>query len=126
MTRLDKNRLEWAVFGVALVLVLATFAYLLRESLTERKGPPDVVVSIGEPRRGAGGYMVPLTAENRGSETAEEVRVTIELERDGRQEQAVLEFAYLPRNSTRSGWVGFQRDPRGGTLRVAGIGYQAP
>ena len=70
--------------------------------------------------------MVPLTAENRVGETAEELRVTVELEREGVREQAIVVFPYLPRNSTRSGWAGFQGDPGAGRLRVAGVGYQTP
>jgi uncharacterized protein (TIGR02588 family) len=126
MNRLDKNLLEWWVFGVALILVLATFGYLVRESLTEDQGPPDIVVTLGEPRAGAGGHMVPLTAENKGSETAEEVRVTVRLERGGTSEEAVLVLAYLPRGSTRTGWVNFRADPREGSLRVSGVAYQSP
>jgi uncharacterized protein (TIGR02588 family) len=122
----EKNLLEWIVFGVAMVLVLATFGYLVREALTETRGPADIVVTLGEARPGSGGHMVPLKAENRGSETAEEVRVTIVLDLGQAREEAVLVFPYLPRGSSRDGWVGFQSDPRRGRLRVAGIAYQAP
>lgn len=126
MTRPRKNVLEWSVFGVALVLVLATVAYLVREALTAADGPPEVVVELGEPRTGAGGYMVPVTAENRGGETAEEVRVTVRREGPGGDEEAVLLIPYLPRESRRSGWVTFPGDPRAGSLRVAGVGFQSP
>ena len=126
MTRLQKNALEWSVFVVALVLVAAVLVYLVRESLTAVEAPPEVVVTVGEPRPGAGGHMVPVTAENRGGETAEEVQVTLRLEMSGESEDAVLVFPYLARESRRSGWVTFRRDPRGGTLQVAGVAYQTP
>lgn len=126
MTRLDKNVLEWTVFGISLLLVLATFGYLVREALTASDGPPDVVVVLGAPRPGAGGHMVPVSAENRGGETAEEVRITVRLEAGGGQEEAVLVVPYLPREARRTGWVSFQGDPRAGQLRVAGVSYQAP
>ena len=122
----EKNILEWSVFGVALVLVLATFGYLVRESLTETKGPADIVVTLGESRAGSGGHVVAVKAENRGSQTAEEVRVTVVLDRGKAREEAVLVFPYLPRGSAREGWVGFQSDPRQGRLRVAGVAYQDP
>ena len=126
MTRLDKNGLEWSVFGVALLLVLATFGYLVREALTTDPGPPDVAVSLGPPVRGAGGHLVPVTAENRGAGTAEEVRITVRLDGRGPTEEAVLVFPYLPRGSRRSGWVTFRGDPSAGTLQVAGVAFQAP
>jgi uncharacterized protein (TIGR02588 family) len=126
MTRLDKNVLEWTVFGVALVLVLATFGYLVRESLSTRDGPPDVVVTLGEPRTASGGHMVEVTAENRGGATAEEVQIAVRLESGGGEEEAVLLLPYLPRESRRSGWVTFRGDPRTGLLRVAGVAFQAP
>lgn len=126
MTRLEKNVLEWSVFAVSLLLVVATFGYLVRESLTTEDGPPDVAVVLGEPRRGAGGHLVPLTAENRGESTAEDVQITIRLERDGESEDVVLVMPYLPRGARRSGWVSFQDDPAEGTLRVAGVAFQDP
>lgn len=126
MTRLDKNALEWTVFAVALVLVLATFGYLVRESLTTDPGPPDVTVSLGAPVPGAGGHLVPVTAENRGAGTAEEVRITIRLEGASPMEEAVLTLPYLPRGARRSGWVTFRGDPASGRLEVAGVAFQAP
>lgn len=126
MTRLDKNVLEWTVFGVSLVLVLATFGYLVRESLTAVDGPPEVVVRLGEPRTGAGGHMVQVTAENRGGETAEDVRIAVRLQAGEDEEEAVLVVPYLPRGARRSGWVTFRADPGAGTLRVAGVAYQVP
>ncbi len=97
MTRLDKNLLEWTVFGISLLLVLATLGYLVREALTTSEGPPEVVVALGAPRAGAGGHMVPVSAENRGGETAEGVRITVRLEAGGVEEEAVLVVPYLPR-----------------------------
>ena len=126
MTRFDKNALEWTVFGVSLVLVLATFGYLVRESLTVTAGPPEVVVVLGEPRTGAGGHMVQVTAENRGGETAEDVQIAVRLEVGEVEEEAVLVVPYLPRDSRRSGWVSFRGDPGAGELRVAGVAYQVP
>ena len=126
MIKPDKNVLEWTVFGVSLVLVVGTFGYLVRESLTAAQGPPEVVIALGEPRNGAGGHMVRVTAENRGGETAEEVRIAVRLRTREDDEEAVLVVPYLPRDASRSGWVTFRNDPRAGTLRVAGVAYQVP
>ena len=126
MSRLDKNVLEWSVFGAALILVLATFGYLIHQTLVTEAGPPDVVVTLGTPVPGAGGHLVPVTAENRGAETAEEVQITVRLEGPAEAEDAMLVIPYLPRQSRRSGWVTFRADPGHGELRVAGVAFQAP
>jgi uncharacterized protein (TIGR02588 family) len=127
MKPLEKNRLEWIVFAVSLLLVAATLGYLIREALTTRKSPPDIVVALGEPRLGSGGFMVPVVATNRGGEPAEEVQITVSLELPGgTTHESVLLISFLPRESNREGWVTFPTDPRSGTLRVSGVGFQSP
>lgn len=127
MTRVAKNRLEWIVFGVSLVLVVATFGYLIREALTTSESPPDVVVELGEPRPGSGGFMVPVVASNRGGGTAEDVQISVTLDVPGAvSQESVLLVPFLPQASDRRGWVTFRSDPRSGTLRVSGVGFQSP
>ena len=127
MNRPKKNWLEWSVFAVSLILVLATLGFLVRESLVGTGGPPEVVARLGEPRASAGGYMVPVEVANLGQETAEAVKVTVVLELEGgKKEEADLDIAYLPRDSRRNGWVTFQRDPRSGSLRLGPIAFEVP
>ena len=127
MKRLEKNWLEWSVFAVALVLVLATLGYLVSEAVTTDDTPPDVLVTLGPPRPGSGGFMVPVEAANRGGQPAEGLRIAVRLETpNGANEESVLFFPYLPRESKRRGWVTFRTDPGSGTLRVSGVGFQSP
>ena len=123
----EKNWLEWSVFAVGLVLVLATLGFLVRESLAGSGGPPEVVARLGAPRASAGAYMVPVEVTNLGGRAAEDVTVTVVLEGDGTQsEEAQLEIAFLPRDSKRNGYVGFQRNPAEGTLRLGPIAFEVP
>lgn len=123
----EKNWLEWSVFGVGLVLVLATLGFLVREALVGSGGPPEVVARLGAPRASAGGYMVPVEVANVGEGTAEDVTVTVVLEGAGEErEEAQLEIAFLPRDSRRNGYVTFQRDPTGGGLRLGPIAFEVP
>jgi uncharacterized protein (TIGR02588 family) len=123
----EKNWLEWSVFGVGLVLVLATLGFLVRESLVGSGGPPEVVARLGAPRASAGGYMVPVEVANVGEGTAEDVTVTVVLEGAGdEREEAQLEIAFLPRDSRRNGYVTFQRDPAGGAVRLGPIAFEVP
>ncbi len=66
MTKPDKNPLEWTVFVIGLVLVIATLGYLVQESITARPGPPDVIARLGAVVPSANGYLVPVEVSQRG------------------------------------------------------------
>jgi len=126
--RVEKNWLEWAVFGVGLVLVAATLSYLVYDGATAADTPPDIEVKLGEPRPGVAGFLVPVTLFNRGGQTAEGVSVEVVLEAAGSPEPERSEFnvAFLPRGGTREGWVSFRADPRAGKLSARAHGYEKP
>ena len=126
--RVEKNWLEWVVFGVGLLLVLSTLAYLVYDGATSADTPPDIEVRLGEPRRGGPGFLVPVTVFNRGGETAGGVTVEVVLEGAGSPEPERGEFtlAFLPRRGTREGWVAFRSDPRAGRLTARALGYERP
>lgn len=127
MTKPDKNPLEWTVFVIGLVLVIATLGYLVQESITARPGPPDVIARLGAVVPSANGYLVPVEVSNVGSATAEDVLVPIFLDlANGKQEEAELTIAFLPRESRRNGWISFRSDPREGTLRLGAIAFEVP
>jgi uncharacterized protein (TIGR02588 family) len=123
---LEKNALEWTVFGLGLVLVLATLAYLIRETFSTASSPPDLVVQLGTPRQVAQGFQVPVTVVNRGDRVAEGVSVTITLAGKAEREEAVLDIAFLPHRSRREGWVTFRGDPGDGALQVGPVVYTSP
>lgn len=128
--RVEKNWLEWLVFGVGLALVAATLSYLVYEGATKADGPPDISVQLGEAREGGSGqgFVVPVTVHNRGGQTAEGVTIEVVLEGGGAAEPERAEFslAFLPRGGRREGWVVFTRDPRAGRLKARALGYEQP
>ncbi len=127
MTRdLKKNALEWTVFGVGLVLVMATVGYLVREVVTTGSKPPELVVSLGPARSVTHGFQVPVTVVNRGDQVAEDVSVLITLATRTEREEAVLGIAFLPHQSKREGWVTFRADPGTGDLQVGPVVYASP
>jgi len=127
MTRaLKKNALEWTVFGIGLLLVLATLAYLIREAVTTGSSPPEIVVQLGTPRQVTHGFQVPVTVFNRGDKVAEHLSVVITLVAKTEREEAVLNIAFLPRQSKREGWVTFRGDPGNGTLETGPVVYASP
>lgn len=126
--RVEKNWLEWVVFGVGLLLVVSTLGYLVYDGATADGAPPDVEVRLGEPRRGGPGFLVPVTVYNRGGETAAGVTIEVVLEGGASPEPERGEFtlAFLPRRGTREGWVAFRSDPRAGRLTARALGYEKP
>jgi uncharacterized protein (TIGR02588 family) len=123
---LDKNALEWTVFGLGLILVVATLVYLVREVTTRGSSPPELVVDLGPVQQVAGGFQVPVTVVNRGERVAQDVSVTITLAAGTEREEAVLTIPFLPHRSRRDGWVTFRGDPRDGDLQVGPVGYASP
>lgn len=126
--KVEKNWLEWVVFGVGLVLVVSTLAYLVYDGATAPDTPPDIEVRLGEPRPGGAGFLVPVTVFNRGGQTAEGVTVEVVLDTSAAPEPERGEFtlAFLPRGGTREGWVSFSTDPRAGRLTARAHGYEQP
>jgi uncharacterized protein (TIGR02588 family) len=127
MSKLQKNALEWAVFGVGLALVLATLGFLVYEAASSPDTPPDLTVELGAPERRGQGWAVPVTVRNRGEETAEGVRVEVVLQLPGgREERSEVEMMFVPRRSQREGWVYFVQDPARGRLRGRVSGFEKP
>ena len=113
MKNLEKNWLEWIVFAVSLVLVMSTLGYLVYDAATLGEAPPSIEFQLGTPQPRLNNFLVPVSVTNRGDETAEGVHIEVVLESGGKElESADFEIAFLPRHSTREGWVTFQVDPR--------------
>jgi len=126
--KLEKNWFEWIVFGVSLVLVLATLCYLAYDAATMTDDPPSIEVRAGEPEQRPHNFIVPVTLTNHGDQTAEGVQIEVVLESDGaEQERGEFTVAFLPRRSTREGWVAFQTDPRTvERIKARVVGYEKP
>ncbi len=127
MSEIKKNILEWSVFAVSLVLVAGVIGYLGYDAATLGDTPPDIQVRLGtgEPRRQS--FVIPIIVTNTGDETAEGVRVEVELKRDGADaEVGEIEFPFVPRGGNREGSVAFRNDPRTGRIETRVVGYKRP
>ena len=128
MSKLQKNWVEWAVFAVGLVLVVAALTYLVYEGATMGSDPPSLEVRLGTPEQRAHNFIVPVTVKNHGDETAEGVTIEVLLESGGsvEPERGELTIAFIPRLATREGFVTFQKDPRNARLTARVLGYEKP
>jgi uncharacterized protein (TIGR02588 family) len=127
MTKVQKNPLEWTVFGLSAALIAGVISFLLYETATLGDAPPDIHVQIGTPEARTGYFAVPVEVTNKGDHTAEGVHVEVVL-RAGDQEKETGEFdiQFLPRRGSREAWVTFKSDPRNGTLEGRVLGYEKP
>ena len=127
MSELKKNWLEWSVFVAGALLVVGVIGYLAYDAATAGNDPPSIEVQLGAPEQRLRNFAVPVTVVNHGDQTAEGVQIEVVLEEGGAEsERGEFAVAFLPRHSSREGWVAFQRDPRNGTLRARVLGYEKP
>jgi uncharacterized protein (TIGR02588 family) len=127
MSRLKKNKLEWIVFAVSLVVVLGTAGLLVYDLVAGKNSPPELVVELGSPRRQAQGWAVPVTVRNAGGETAEGARVEVTLAVPGQApERGEIDMAFVPAESLREGFVTFAGDPARGRLTGRVVGFETP
>lgn len=110
---MKKNWLEWCVFAASLLLVVAMLSYIIYDGVTLGSRPPSLQVVLGEPLPHLGGYIIPVSVENTGDRSAEQVAIRVELENGGTvAEEATLDLHFVPRGAARKGWVRFTSDPR--------------
>ena len=126
--KLEKNWLEWVVFAASLVLVLSTLGYLVYDGARLGNAPPNIQFQLGKPQPQLNHFIVPVSLTNQGDETAVGVQVEVVLESGGQeQESAQFEIAFLPRHSTREGWVTFETDPRTvDEMKARVLGFEKP
>jgi uncharacterized protein (TIGR02588 family) len=109
---MKKNALEWSVFGASVILIAAVLALLVANGVRSKNLPPSLEISAGEASREGSVYRLPLRVVNRGDTTAEDARIEIILFRGSEEiERAELAMPFVPKRSSRKGWVEFLHDP---------------
>jgi uncharacterized protein (TIGR02588 family) len=124
--KIEKNWLEWAVFGAGLALVLGVLGFLAYDGATAGDAPAEFRIELGRAERRGDGFHVPVRVTNSGGATAEGVHVEVVLEAAGRAERGEFVVAFLPRGGTREASVTFHTDPAAGNLRARVLGYEKP
>lgn len=125
--KVEKNPLEWTVFGVGVVLLAGVVGGLVLDAVRGGDAPPSLAIELGAPQAAGGVFRVPVQVENVGDATAESATVEVALRAAGREvERAEIGFAFVPRGSTRHGWVAFRTDPRCCELVARPLGFESP
>lgn len=121
MIQEEKSWLEWVVFIMSSVLIVALISYLIYDGIHDEGKPPDLQVRLGEAQRSAHGYVVPVTVTNKGDQTAQAVELEVVCKSP--DESAALTYDFLSSGEVREGWAGFSSQP--GELSVRVVGYRA-
>ena len=116
----DRNALEWATFGLGVLITLAVIGFLTYQLVAGSDEPADLAVELGAPDVRRGTALVPVTVRNRGDRVAEAAVVEVCA---GLDDCAELSFTYVPQASTRTGEVGFGV-PLAGPLRTRVVSYR--
>ena len=127
MKKPKKNWLEWTVFALSLLLILATAGALVYEQVSLGKEPADPQIELGTPQPHAGYFAVPVRVTNQGDATAENVHLEVELQLPGgEKETGEFDLPYLPRHATREAFVTFRHNPSEGKMESRVLGYEKP
>lgn len=120
---MNKNLLEWTVFGVSAALIAGVAGLLLHKHFTTGDRPADLMIVVGRPVASGQGYAVPIDVRNTGDTSAEDVTVSVTL--PGTEPEASdVTIPYVPYRSARRGWVMFSRDPGAARLEARVVGYR--
>jgi uncharacterized protein (TIGR02588 family) len=118
---------EWIMAAVGFALVAATIVVIAYGALTDRGSPPQISVRAESIVPVDNGYLVTVSAENRGDRTAADVKLEGALMKGGATvEKSEMSFQYLPPRSKRRGGLFFTHDPRTMQLVLTPRGYQSP
>lgn len=123
----QKNAVEWSVFGLSLLLVVAVGGFLAYDAVAGVDSPPALVVRPGAPVQRGDVLEIPVLVENTGGAAAEDVLVEVTVRQSGgAEERAELTLPLLPRLAVRDGVVSV---PSAGAVEsVEGrvVGYTLP
>ena len=120
------NLFERVISWGSLLLLFATAAFLVRETL-QREVPPSFETSTRTVRAAQGRYYLPVVVENTGGQSVQNLQLRVEL-REGADVVATAEGAleWLPAHSQREVVVIFDRDPQRYRVVVVLEGYERP
>lgn len=118
---------EWVAASVGLLLVVASLGYLTYDAVAATPDAPAPAIEVIAVKQQDSRYLVRVRVHNRARATAEGLRITGLLKRNGEVvESTEAEFRYLPGRSWREGGLFFSRDPAAFELELGPKGYQKP
>lgn len=121
-----KNLLEWSVFGLSCLLIVAVIAHLVGEGLRESGAAPRLETTLVSVEKTGDRVVAELLVHNRGGVTAEELRIALVADFPSGEQRGEIGFDHVPRLGSRRGRVEFlsSEDPR--TVTPLVLAYREP
>ncbi len=114
-----KNALEWTVFALSIVLISTLLVYMGIQASGHKNSPPQLKVTIGTPTKSGKMQTVPITIENSGQVTAQNVEIEI----SSPDEKAGFTLDYVPREGHAEGFATFEKPVTKSELKGRIVGY---
>lgn len=118
----SKNALEWGVTIAGVLIVLSVTGFLVYELFAGASGPPQLQITLGEPKAVEARVEVPVEVQNKGARVAEVAVIEVCA---GPDDCAEVTFDYVPYESTVTGTVGFKA-PLKGPLSSRVVSFRDP
>ncbi|WP_454759639.1 hypothetical protein [Caulobacter segnis] len=116
----DIPMLEWIAATVGLVLAATAIGLTAWDALFGVKGPPVIEVRLTRVTPTAHGYVAEIEAFNHGGAPAAQVEIEGAI---AGHDPAGLTIDYIPEQSSASGGLIFEDDPRAGRLVLRAKGF---
>lgn len=113
--------LEWASAAVGLILALIALGVVAHDAVFGQDTPPAIEVRLLSVTATPHGYVAEVRAINHGGTPAAQVQIEGILEGADQPSQAT--FDYIPEQSSATGGLVFDTDPRQGKLTLRAKGY---
>ena len=120
-----RSTAERVTFAVA-ALILGVVVALIIAEIPGSKEPASPQVQVGSPVERDGHFEVPVSVENIGEETAENVQINATLTLDDGEQTADQSVDFLAGGETEEVVFLFDDDPADGELEVTVGGYSVP
>jgi uncharacterized protein (TIGR02588 family) len=119
---------EWITFSIASSIVAGIVGLVLYSWVKVGDRPAVLAIAQrGKIRQAEGSFYVPFMLTNKGGETADAVRVTAELQLDGKvAEMGEQQFDFLAGGEAEEGVFLFSRNPQAGKLILRVASYRKP
>ena len=120
---------EWVTLGISASIVVAILGLITWLEFSGASAPPRVTAwaDLEQVRQEEGVFYVPVTIENTGDKTIEEVVVEAQLDTgNGEPEVADITVTFLAGGERVYGALVFTSDPRNGDLIIRPVSYIDP
>ncbi|MGI0494085.1 TIGR02588 family protein [Alkalinema pantanalense CENA528] len=126
----QRTPIEWLSFGISLTIVsglIALVGVLWLKPNTQK--PPNPVVSLDweKMQERSGQFHVPFKVTNEGDQTATQVQLVGEIQRNGQtQEVGTQEIDFLSRKEVEEGVFVIPENPQQSNFKIRVTNYQLP